>query len=108
MVAGARNKLRSTLLILYLTSLKPNPQILLNHFLIQNGFLKTHSQISDLLLKLSVLLDDLPKSTTLAQKIIKSLVLPIIVILVIEDHKLDSSFLHVIFGSQILLEATSV
>jgi hypothetical protein len=101
MVAGARNKLRSTLLILYLTSLKPNPQILLNHFLIQNGFFKIHSQISDLLLKLNVLLDDLPK-------IIKSLVLPIIVILVIEDHKLDSSFLHVIFGSQILLEATSV
>jgi hypothetical protein len=69
MVAGARNKLRSTLLIFFLASLKTNPQsvcgfgctllnpaqIPLNHFLGQNGFLKTCSQISDLLLKVGVL-----------------------------------------------------
>jgi hypothetical protein len=67
----------STLLILFLTSLKANPQsvcgfgctlfspaqILLNHFLAQNGFIKTRSQISDLLLKLSVLFDSLEKLT---------------------------------------------
>jgi hypothetical protein len=77
MVAGARNKLRSTLLILFLTSPKPNPQsicgfgctllnpaqILLNYFLTQNGFLKTRSQIRDLLLKLSVLLSSMEKLT---------------------------------------------
>jgi hypothetical protein len=77
MVAGARNKLRSTLLFLFLTSLKLNPQsicefgctllnsaqILLNHFLDQNGFLKTHSQISDLLLKLGVLIGSMEKLT---------------------------------------------
>jgi hypothetical protein len=64
MIAGARNKLRSTLLTLFLTTLKPNTQsicglgctllnpaqILLDHFLAQNGFLKMPSQISDLLL----------------------------------------------------------
>jgi hypothetical protein len=64
MVAGARNKLRSTLLTLFLTSLKTNTQsvcglsctllnpaqILLYHFLAQNSFLKTCSQICDLLL----------------------------------------------------------
>jgi hypothetical protein len=69
MVARARNKLRSTLLTLFLTSLKPNTQsvcgldctllnptqVLLNHFLAQNGFLKTRSQIGNLLLKLGVL-----------------------------------------------------
>jgi hypothetical protein len=62
MVAGARNKLRSTLLTLFLTSLKANTQsicgfgctllnpaqILLDHFLAQNSFLKMCSQISDL------------------------------------------------------------
>jgi hypothetical protein len=77
MVAGDRNKFRSTLLILFLTSLKPNPQsvcgfgctllnpaqILLNHFLTQNGFLKTRSQISDLLLKLGVLFGSMKKLT---------------------------------------------
>jgi hypothetical protein len=63
-VGGAGNKLGSTLLTLILTPLKPktqsvyglgctllNPaQILLNHFLVQNSFLKTCSQISDFLL----------------------------------------------------------
>jgi hypothetical protein len=57
MVAEARNKIRSTLLILFLTSLKHNlqsvcgfgytllnpAQILFNHFIAQNDFLKMHS-----------------------------------------------------------------
>jgi hypothetical protein len=77
MVAGARNKLRSTLLILFLTSLKLNPQsvcrfgctllnlaqILLNHFLAQNSFLKTCGQISGLLLKLGVLFGSIENLT---------------------------------------------
>jgi hypothetical protein len=63
-VVGARNKLRSTLLTLVLTSLKPNiqfvcglgctllnpTQIILNHLLTHNSSLKTRSQISNLLL----------------------------------------------------------
>jgi hypothetical protein len=63
-VAGAGNELGNTLLTLLLTSLKPNTQsvcglgctllnpaqILLDHFLTQNSFLKTCSQISDFLL----------------------------------------------------------
>jgi hypothetical protein len=77
MVGGARNKLRSTLLTLILTPLKPNTQsvcglgctllnpaqILLNYFLAQNSFLKTCSQISNLLLKLGVLFDSIKKLT---------------------------------------------
>jgi hypothetical protein len=43
----------------------------------------------------------------LAQKIAASLGLPIIKILVIEDHKLDNIFLHVAFGSESLLESIS-
>jgi hypothetical protein len=76
-VGGDENELGSTLLILILTPLKTNTQsvcgfgctllnpaqILLNHFLAQNGFLKTHSQISDLLLKLGVLLGIMKKLT---------------------------------------------
>jgi hypothetical protein len=75
MVARARNKLRSTHLTFFLTSLKPNTQsvcglgctllnptqILLNHFLTQNSFLKTRCQISDLLLKLGVLFGSMDK-----------------------------------------------
>jgi hypothetical protein len=63
-VGGARDKLGSTLFILVLTPLKANiqllsgfgctllnlTQIILNHFLTQNGFLKMHSQIGNLLL----------------------------------------------------------
>jgi hypothetical protein len=52
-------------------------------------------------------LDDLPNGTTLAQEIVVTSVLPIIKILVIEDHKLDSTFLHITFGSQSLLKPTS-
>jgi hypothetical protein len=74
-VVGARNKLRSTLLTLILISLKPNTQfvcglgctllnptqVILNHLLTQRGFLKTCSQICDLLLKLSVLFGSMEK-----------------------------------------------
>jgi hypothetical protein len=63
-VVGARNKLRSTLPTLVLTPLKANSQficglgctllnstqITLNHLLTQLGFLKTCSQIGNLLL----------------------------------------------------------
>jgi hypothetical protein len=63
-VVEARNKLRSTLLILFLISLKPNTQfvcgfgctllnsaqILFNHFLTQNSLLKMCNQIGNLLL----------------------------------------------------------
>jgi hypothetical protein len=73
MVARARNKLRSTLL----TSLKPNTQsvcglgctllnptqILLDHFLTQSSFIKTCSQIGNLLLKLDVLFGSMEKLT---------------------------------------------
>jgi hypothetical protein len=68
-VVGARSKFRGTLLIPFLTSLKPNPQsicgfgctllnptqILLNYLLTQFSFFKMSNQIGGLLLKLSVL-----------------------------------------------------
>jgi hypothetical protein len=77
MVAGARNKLRSTLLTFLITSLKPNTQfvcglgctllnpaqILLDHFLTQSSFLKVSSQIGNLLLKLGVLFGSMEKLT---------------------------------------------
>jgi hypothetical protein len=77
MLAGARNKLRSTLLTFLPTSLKPNTQsvcglgctllnpaqILLDHFLTQSSFLKTCSQIGDLLLNLGVLFASMEKLT---------------------------------------------
>jgi hypothetical protein len=53
------------------------------------------------------LLYDLPNGTTLAQKIVASSVLPITKILAIEGHKLNSTFLHVTFGSQSLLKPYS-
>jgi hypothetical protein len=53
------------------------------------------------------LLYDLPNGTTLAQKIVVSLVLPITEILAIDDHKLYDIFLHVVFRSQSLLRTTS-
>jgi hypothetical protein len=52
------------------------------------------------------LLNDLPNGVTLAQKIVASLVFLVTEILVIEDHKLNSTFLHVAFGSQSLLKPT--
>jgi hypothetical protein len=77
MVGGAGNELESTLLILILTPLKTNTQfvcgfgctllnltqIILNHFLAQNDFLKTRSKISDLQLKLDVLFGSMKKLT---------------------------------------------
>jgi hypothetical protein len=52
------------------------------------------------------LLNDLPNGTTLAQKIVESSVFSVIEILAIEDHKLDSTFLHVTFRSQSMLKLT--
>jgi hypothetical protein len=76
-VVGGRNELRSTLLTLILTSLKLNTQfvcgfgctlldpiqIILNHLLTQLDFLKICSQISNLLVKLCVLLGSMKKLT---------------------------------------------
>jgi inner membrane protein involved in colicin E2 resistance len=53
------------------------------------------------------LLYDLPDGTSLTQKIVTSLVLPITEVFTIEDHKLHCTFLHVAFRSQNLLEPTS-
>jgi hypothetical protein len=53
------------------------------------------------------LLYDLPNSTTLAQKTVASLVLPITEILTIEDHKLYCTSFHVAFCSQSMLKTTS-
>jgi hypothetical protein len=53
------------------------------------------------------LLYDLLDGTSLTQKIVVSLVLPITKILDIEDHKLDNIFLHFACRSQSLLKPTS-
>jgi hypothetical protein len=77
MVGGVRNKLRSTLLTLIFTPLKPNTQsvcrfgyillnpvqILLNHLITQYGFLKTCNQLGNLLLKLDDLFGSMEKLT---------------------------------------------
>jgi hypothetical protein len=52
------------------------------------------------------LLDDLPNDATLAQEIVAGSVL-ITKILVIENDKLNNTFLHDAFGSQIMLKSTS-
>jgi hypothetical protein len=52
------------------------------------------------------LLDDLSNGVTMAQKIVASLIFPVIKILTIEDHKLNNNFLHVAFESQSLLKST--
>jgi hypothetical protein len=76
-VVGARNELRSTLLTLILISLKPNTQfvcglactilnlaqIIIYHFLTKKSFLKTCSQIGNLLLKLDVFFGSMKKLT---------------------------------------------
>jgi hypothetical protein len=49
------------------------------------------------------LLYDLLDSTSRTQKIVVSSVLSMNVIIVIEEHKLNNTFLHVAFGSQSLL-----
>jgi hypothetical protein len=41
------------------------------------------------------LLNNLPECTTIAQKIVTSLIFLVTEILVIEDHNIDSPFLHV-------------
>jgi hypothetical protein len=53
------------------------------------------------------LLDDLPNDATLTQKIVASSIFPVTEILVIEDHKLNNTFLHIAFESQSLLKPTS-
>jgi L-rhamnose isomerase len=53
------------------------------------------------------LLNDLPNSTTLTQEIVGSSVLPVTKILVIKNHQLDCTLLHVAFRSQSLLKSTS-
>jgi hypothetical protein len=50
------------------------------------------------------LLDDLSNGATLAQKIVTSSVLLITEIIAIENDKLHTTFLHVVFGSQSLLK----
>jgi hypothetical protein len=52
------------------------------------------------------LLDDLPNGATLSQEIVASSVFPVTEIIVIEDYKLNNTFLHVAFGSQSLLKPT--
>jgi hypothetical protein len=54
-----------------------------------------------------LLLDDLPNGTILTQKIVASSIFSVTEILAIEDHKLNSIFLHVAFGSQSLLKPIS-
>jgi hypothetical protein len=53
------------------------------------------------------LLNDLSNDATQAQKIVASSVFPVTEILVIEDHKLNSIFLHVVFRSQNMLKPSS-
>jgi hypothetical protein len=53
------------------------------------------------------LLEDLSNGMTLTQKIVASSIFSITEILAIENHKLYCTFLHVVFGSQSLLEPTS-
>jgi hypothetical protein len=53
------------------------------------------------------LLDDLPNCATLAQKIVTSSIFLVTEILVIEEHKLNNTFLHVAFMSQSLLKPTA-
>jgi hypothetical protein len=76
-VGEARDELRSILLTLVLKPLKANTQficgfgytllnptqVILNHFLTQNSFLKTCSQIGNLLLQLCLLFGSLEKLT---------------------------------------------
>jgi hypothetical protein len=52
------------------------------------------------------LLDDLSNGAALSQEIVVGSVFSITEILTIEDHKLNSTFLHVAFGSQSLLKPT--
>jgi hypothetical protein len=53
------------------------------------------------------LMYDLLNDTTLTRKIVVCSVFSVTEILIIKDHKLKSTFLHVAFGSQRLLKQTS-
>jgi hypothetical protein len=53
------------------------------------------------------LLNDLLNDAALAQEIVAGSVLPIIEILTIENDKFPNTFLHIVFGSQSLLNPTS-
>jgi hypothetical protein len=50
---------------------------------------------------------NLSNGTTLPQEIVASSIFSITEILVIEDHKLNITFQHIVFGSQSLLKLTS-
>jgi hypothetical protein len=52
------------------------------------------------------LLDDLPYGETLAKKIVASSVFPVTKIIVVKEHKLKNTFLHVAFKLQSLLKPT--
>jgi hypothetical protein len=52
------------------------------------------------------LMNDLPNGVTLTQEIVARSVFPVTEILVIEDYKLNNTFLHVAFGSESLLKPT--
>jgi hypothetical protein len=47
-----------------------------------------------------------PKWRYLAQEIVASFIFPVTEILAIKNEKLNSIFLHVVFGSQSLLKST--
>jgi hypothetical protein len=51
-------------------------------------------------------LDDLPNGAALAQEIVASLIFSVTKILAIEDHKLNITYLHIVFRSQSLLKPT--
>jgi hypothetical protein len=53
------------------------------------------------------LLNNLPDDTTFTQEIVASSVFLVTKILVIEDHKLYDTFLHIAFESQSLLRTMS-
>jgi hypothetical protein len=53
------------------------------------------------------LLYDLPNSTILTQEIVASSIFLVTEILAIENHQLDSTFLHAVFRSQSILKLTS-
>jgi hypothetical protein len=51
-------------------------------------------------------LDNLPNGVALAQEIVASSAFPVTEILASEDHKLNNTFLHIVFWSQSLLKPT--
>jgi hypothetical protein len=53
------------------------------------------------------LLNNLPDDTTFTQEIVASPIFLVTKILIIEEHKLYDTFLHIAFGSQSLLRTMS-